>query len=340
MPVPDVEERPEVVTSAPLDPAASLRARAEAGSLAGARLVGVQLEGADLSGLDLSGANLQSANLKRASLVGANLSDAILDRAMLEGAEFLSADLRGADLSDVVAPRAGFGGADLRGADFFNADLEGATFTRANLEGADFRAANLVDCRLREANLAGTNLARADLRQADLQSSRIDRADFSRTKLGGARLHGVTGHATAHWVGAEIATTEFTGAYGVRRTIMDENFLHEFRTSSRWNALLYKVWWLTSDCGRSLLRWGLTTAIITVAFGAAYSLVALDLGDHPTPLSLLYFSVVTLTTLGYGDVTPMSTAAQLLTMLQVVVGYVMLGGLISILSGKMARRAE
>lgn len=338
--MPDVEERPEEATSGPEDLVQSLRARADEGGLVGARLVGAELEGANLSGLDLSGANLQGANLRKASLVGANLRDAVLDRATLEGAELLGADLRGADLSDVEASRAGFGGADLRGADFFNARLEGATFTKADLEGADLRAARLVDCRLREANLTGTNLDRANLRDADLEASRIERANFSGARLAGARFRGVSGYASAQWIGAEISTTDFTGAYRVRRTIMDENFLHEFRTSSRANEALYKLWWATSDCGRSLLRWGLTTALITVAFGLAYARVDLDFGDYPTPMSPLYFSVVTLTTLGYGDVTPMSVPAQLLTMLQVIVGYVMLGGLISILSGKMARRAE
>ena len=49
---------------------------------------------------------------------------------------------------------------------------------------------------------------------------------------------------------------------------------------------------------------------------------------------------VTLTTLGYGDVLPKTPTAQVLAMLEVVTGYVMLGGLLSIFSSKMARRAD
>ncbi len=338
--MPEVDDRPGGPTSEPEGAVDALRERAEGGGLRGARLVGADLQGANLSGVDLTGANLQGADLRGATLVGATLTEAILDRARLDGAELLGAVLRGADLSDVEARRVGFGGADLRGADFFNADLEGATFTKAKLEGADLRAAKMVGCRLRDADLRDANLDRADLREADLQASRIDRANFAGARLAAARLRGVSGYDTAYWIGAEIATTDFTGAYRVRRTIMDENFLHEFRTSTRLNGVLYRLWWLTSDCGRSLKRWALATALITAAFGAAYSHVALDLGDHPTSLSPFYFSVVTLTTLGYGDVTPMSVPAQLVAMLEVVVGYVMLGGLISILSAKMARRAE
>ena len=55
---------------------------------------------------------------------------------------------------------------------------------------------------------------------------------------------------------------------------------------------------------------------------------------------LLYFSLVTLTTLGYGDILPVSVAAQMLVVLEVSIGYVMLGGFISILSNKLARRAD
>ena len=66
----------------------------------------------------------------------------------------------------------------------------------------------------------------------------------------------------------------------------------------------------------------------------------MDLGDNPTWFSSFYYSVVTLTTLGYGDVTPASTAAQIVALIEVVIGYVMLGGLICLLSNKLARRGE
>jgi voltage-gated potassium channel Kch len=54
----------------------------------------------------------------------------------------------------------------------------------------------------------------------------------------------------------------------------------------------------------------------------------------------VYYSIVTLTTLGYGDVVPASPAAQVLAMIEVILGYVMLGGLLSIFASKMARRAD
>ena len=57
------------------------------------------------------------------------------------------------------------------------------------------------------------------------------------------------------------------------------------------------------------------------------------------PMRVLYFPIVTLTTLGFGDYTPASIPAQIVVMSDVVLGYVMLGGLISIFANKLARRS-
>ena len=77
--------------------------------------------------------------------------------------------------------------------------------------------------------------------------------------------------------------------------------------------------------------------------------LALDSGPVPVKLqellfwnllSSFYFSVVTLTTLGYGDVLPASLGAQVVVLFEVIMGYIMLGGLLSIFATKMGRRAE
>lgn len=316
--------------------------RGDAGvaDLTNARLVGADLAGVDLSGLDLSGADLTQADLTDARLVGTRLVGAVLDRAILEGAELLGADLSDADLSDIRASRAGFGGATLRNADLFNAVLDEATFSRGDLTGADLRATSLRMARLREATLAGTVFERADLTEADFEASDVTGANFVDANLQRARLRKLTGFMQAEWVGADILGTDFCGAYAVRRTIMDENFIHEFRNQSRLNNALYWVWWATSDCGRSISRWAAWTGVIALLFAGLFTLVEVDYGDHPTGLSSFYYSVVTLTTLGYGDVTPASVGAQVVAMIEVVIGYVMLGGLLSIFSSKMARRAD
>ena len=75
-------------------------------------------------------------------------------------------------------------------------------------------------------------------------------------------------------------------------------------------------------------------------FSYLYTLVGIDYGAYATALSPMYFSVVTMTTLGFGDAVPQTLAGQILTMIEVSTGYIMLGGLLSIFSNKLARRGD
>ena len=307
--------------------------------LRGARLVGADLSGLDLTGADLSSAQLLQCDLSGCRLIGANLVDALLHDADLTDAELLGADLSGADLSNAALDRAGLGQITAVGAVFFGVSGKAATFTGADLSGSDFRVADLDSCRMLSATVDGADFSSAKLISADLTGAMLDGATFREADLRRSKLKGVVGYASADWIGADIQNVDFTGAWLLRRHIQDENYLHEFRNQSRLHERLYQVWKLTSDCGRSLWRWSAWTALIALLYAAAYTQVAIDWGNHPSPLSPIYYSVVTFTTLGYGDVLPGSTAAQLLAMSEVVLGYFSLGGMMSILSDKMARRA-
>jgi voltage-gated potassium channel Kch len=53
------------------------------------------------------------------------------------------------------------------------------------------------------------------------------------------------------------------------------------------------------------------------------------------PTSVLYFSVVTMTTLGYGDITPSSDVAQALAMIQTLFGQIFLVVLVAYLVGSL-----
>jgi hypothetical protein len=68
--------------------------------------------------------------------------------------------------------------------------------------------------------------------------------------------------------------------------------------------------------------------------------------DHGTAISgvhrpdfwqAMYFSVSTMMTLGLGDEAPANGMARVLVSVQEVLGYIMLGGLLSIFSNKLAR---
>ena len=313
----------------------------KAHTLRGAKLIARDLAGANLSGADLRGADLSRANLTKANLVGARLEGAVLCGSTLDGAELLKANLQGADLHDCSAIGTGFGGADLEEANLFNGKLSEASFTQSNLKAADLRAADLSGARLRECCLHDADLSRSVLRGSDLTGSDATGASFQGADLRDSRLHGIRATRSTNWVGADILNVDFCGAYLIRRQIIDQNYLHEFRKQGRLTEVCYWIWWATSDCGRSFLRWGLWTAVLAFLFAVSYQYVEIDLGGRPDNwMTNIYFSFVTLTTLGYGDIVPTSAPARIVALLEVVTGYVMLGGLLGIFANKMARRAE
>ena len=303
--------------------------------LAGLDLSELDLSGADLSGSDLSGAQLNKTRMMRCKLSGANLTGADLS-----GAEFAGSDLSDCCLEGVQAEGTGFGMTTMQRVRLFGAEMDHATFSKSDLSDSDLRCAKLRQARLHGSNLTRVDLSQADLTGANLEGADVKRADFNDTILCASRLSGLIHYESANWIGVDIRDIHFTGAYLMRRFVLDQNFLEEFRTRGRIASLAYQVWWVTSDCGRSLSRWGLWTAALVLFFAWLYTLVGIDYGSYPTYLSPLYYSVVTLTTLGYGDVVPKTPAAQVLAMLEVFTGYVMLGGLLSIFSNKMARRAD
>ena len=310
------------------------------GDLVGRTFRGMDLRGVDLTGRDLTGADFSGADLSGARLSGATLRSCSFRASSLVGTHFVGADLTEADLTECKASGAIFGESVLCRAAFFAADLEGASLSGANATGADFRAAQLTEARLLATDLSHCDVSRASLVKADLTNAVVERTLFNAADLSAACLRGLKEFDHADWVDVAVVDIEFSGAYMVRRAIMDQNYLHEFRSRDRRHELLFKLWRLTSDCGRSFARWGILTAAVAVAFALLYTQVALDYGDNETILSPFYFSVVTLTTLGFGDVLPASLAAQILVLIEVVVGYVMLGGVLSIFATRMGRRAD
>ena len=308
--------------------------------LSGRNLVGIDLSGRDLTGADFTDADLSRANLSGACLNRATLVNTTLFEADLSGAQFIQADLTGADCRDVRAGGAVFGGATMDDASFFGADLTDSALAKSRARRADFRTAKLARARMNAIGLSEADLSKVDLHGADLSEAIVDKTSFRGADLQRTMMRGVSGYTTTDWIGVDIVDSNFAGAYLVRRAIMDQNYLEEFRTRSRLSSATYFLWKVTSDCGRSLTLWGSWIVFMALAFAGLYGLVDIDYGDYPSRLAPVYFSVVTLTTLGYGDGLPASQSAQLLVIAEVIAGYIMLGGLLSIFATKMGRRAE
>ena len=328
------------------------------------------LGGCDFSGADLGGANLSRANLDRAILRDANLSrvnftdaslstadlaEANLSLANFTGATLSDADLTGASLSGALLRGANLGqavlgSANLSGANLHRAYLSGAALDRANLRGGDLSRAMLIG-----ANLKGANLSLADLSDADLSGANLDNADLSganlnRTNLSRANL------SNAQLTGVQWQLRTMRGCYmGIRgldscfgnalfkRAAADQDFIDtlEAHLKGTRRMALFRAWGLI-DYGRSLLRVAAISFGLAAIYGVIYRIFPqiLDYKDSAnTWFTPYYFSIVTYTTLGFGDVRPATLAGEIIVSSEVILGYTTLGLLLSVLAQSIARRS-
>lgn len=309
------------------------------------------LRGVNLSEADLSGANLLEADLSGANLFGVDLAEASLIEANLSGANLPGADLSGANLW----------GADLSGASLIEANLSGANLTSADLSGANLWGTNLSGASLIEADISGANLLGTDLSGANLRRvsyttdeifSRLRRRWISSILCSIPLLKRYVRKPAkvTHFEGTD--TTKVDGSKNpiLKRHIEDYQFMHALRVKSWFHKWVgYPLWKATSDCGRSLVLWVCWSALIAVFFAIMYRwVVVCDYlagsvgrisGGEPTFWGYLYYSLVTFTMLDFGDIFDFADSARVAVGAEVVLGYIMLGGLISIFANKLARRA-
>jgi len=286
-----------------------------------------------------------------------------------KGLDEVPKDLRGVPLS----------GADLSGAHLSETDLSGAILDKANLSDAFLFETNLTRASLGSTNLSGAYLIEADLTDAYLLSANLTDTNLQGANLNGTLLGGVSYttdevfNRLINWWGPKalrhipflkrikrlkewkplgvtnfqyVDTSKVNASSNpvLKRHIEDCQFIQAFKYKTsfhRW--IFYPLWKMTSDCGRSLFLW----LIWLLGFVGLFTLIYYHFlrGGFNQPnltwFDFLYFTVVTFSTLGFGDVTPKigNPHVQIWVMVHVIIGYIMLGGLISILANKLARRA-
>lgn len=106
------------------------------------------------------------------------------------------------------------------------------------------------------------------------------------------------------------------------------------------NYLEYVFFGLSSVYGTSLLRWALTTFVFTLVFASGYWIIDQFEPIRMIPAGLenlfdyLYYSIVVTTTVGLGDISPITHAGKVLTATQGFLGFLMLGIFVGMLQRK------
>ncbi len=338
----------------------------------GASLIGTNLSGCKLFHADFSDANLRGANFSGASMILTDFTAADLSRANLtntlaptysqtatsnhdsisvekqnrRGPTFRDANLAQANLTLSYCYLSDFSGANLESCCFSEANIEGANLSNNNLDSLNLSSCNAINANFSNSQLCNTDLKNtlftgADMRGTNLMQSNICGANLRSASLESCKVDGIKYNRKTLFRGIRLE-----GCYGssrFKRFADDQDYLEEFREA---HPLSYFVWLTLTDCGRSMTRVALWTQAISIIFGLIYFALGQDSFEINNPDGLkwnlftaIYYSVVTFTTLGFGDITPNTPFAAGIVIVEVAIGYVMLGILISILATKVARRS-
>jgi hypothetical protein len=269
----------------------------------------------------------------------------------------------------VLLDRADFSGANLRGAYLFDAHLEGARLGNARLDGAYLLDAHLTNADLYATRLDGAVLENACLTGAHLKDTRLRAANLVNTHLEGARFQGariesarfdravVDGH-TQFSDCAIDADTRFVGV-GLRSARVDPGLVQALESNIRrieWRAWYRKhpaqkwpvrLFFGLSDYGDSTTRILAIFFLCSFLFAATYYLAGvlrppglvhdlfahdgIAVPAHVAPVRAVYFSIVVMTTLGFGDIhaDPTSLMGHIVLCVEVLLGYVLLGALVT-----------
>jgi len=233
------------------------------------------------------------------------------------GFDFSNCLLYYSNFSDTIFSSSNFANSDILYSDFSNSTLDDCDFSNSNLT-----LSNFDDTYLEHSNFSSTWMSSVSFENADLGYIQYNRkTDFHNIDIGS-----VKGSSNPMLIS----------------DIRKKQYLKHFKAKNTWNNIVYYIWLVISDCGQSFSRWFVSSIVICLLFGFIYSsypesfFLAND--RIPTGFTFYYFSVINFTTLGFGDIVPKDLWGEIVVTIEVIVGYMMLGGLISIISTKFIPR--
>ena len=318
----------------------------------------------ELVGSNLSECILTKANFKNSNLHGANLEGAELSFVDFRNVFFMSANLSHASISE----------ANLENAKLFGAVLVETTCSFSNLKNTDFRKSKIIKSFLNEDNLQQADFRGAVLRKTDLTSSDLKEAKFDKyTKLRKVRMYNcslerstlknavknldkiiIQERENRYEEGKQIylllknyfkqeGVYDISGEYYYREKLMETKFNWKEKKYLQWignmffnlvagygeRPLRVLIWWVGIILGYSFIYYFYNGIYIRMANNIA--------SFNPKFLEALYFSIVTFTTLGFGDLAPKPGFFQLFASFEALLGAIFMAMFIFVFARKMIR---
>jgi uncharacterized protein YjbI with pentapeptide repeats len=314
------------------------------------------LDSPRFSNVWFNGASFLEAELNGALFRGCVLDNTDFKHAAIEDGRILRQEIRGSD----------WGGAYLSGLNLFETDLSGTNLRNTDLEKAHLRQTVLKDC-----DLEGAELEEADLRDADLDGAKLNEALLRNVRINeGTEFGGVCvyeqkadqsatdtlrGNPGVRFFNRLLSRSDdqedLRGAvrtYRLYQRLLREASLPEsirdyrirekhtrrklaLRESKyfRWVKLSFDRW--TMLYGEGVGRVITVSMFVVLLFTGLYASFG-EVASKPSNLfQMLYFSIVTFTTLGYGDIQPATEVTQILAAVESFVGVLLMALLVFVL---------
>ena len=248
-------------------------------------------------------------------------------------------DLRGINFSDFSNLHKD----EIFGFDFSNcaltySDFSNSKFTSSNSKNSDILYSDFSDSILDNCDFSNTNLTLSNFNNSRLEEANFRSSWLTHISLENADLGFIKFNNQTDFQNIDVSKVEGSSNPLFISFIRRKHYLKHFKDKNKGNKIIYYVWLAISDCGQSFLRWTFVSFIICFLFGLLYSrfpeFFIISNQRIPTDFTFYYYSIVTFTTLGFGDIVPNNIVAEIFVTIEVIIGYIMLGGLISIFATK------
>lgn len=241
------------------------------------------------------------------------------------------------------------------------ADLTGVSLTLKNLQHSELSGACLKNARLEKvgfdfSSLDGVDFEGAILEKVDLRRVKaLHRCRWYETIFDGVQIPGIehVGLATPYDDGAPTANPlraryVFRHFKELYKGAGDNDaaglyYEREMDTKRRHGPLSERLWWwlLWATCGYGERPVRTASLFFVIIFSFALAYLQCDVKAPEGPVqdlgTALYFSTITFTSLGYGDILPVSNVARLLTSCEALLGVFMISLFVFVFCRRMER---
>ncbi|MCP1618077.1 uncharacterized protein YjbI with pentapeptide repeats [Pseudomonas sp. SLBN-26] len=293
----------------------------------------------------------------------------------IDGEHYSLSDFQEMYNNSKIYPTQNLSGIDLKGLSLQHVSIRNVSFFYANLEGASFHQVIFEDVTFNQAYLASSNIqagewTRTSLSSADLSAAKLNAVSLKDETINlGFKYSEVSQFyllkTLARALFKEGATHDDYFA-PQKHTVFLANNTNEITSNSATNCKNYIDWYqyvlgnirnirnltpsektrfilsmIFTKCWHSYAVLGLMSALVMLIYSLAYAaLPSTDFGGTGINglFDALYFSVVTFTTLGYGEIHPLGLLARLIVILEVISGYVLLGSFVFLIGHKVSSR--